>query len=414
MPSFNEYLRRRYRCPWDYISFYARWAALFRSRLERSGARADDPDALNAFLADQRGETAEWQMRQAHRALFYYAGYQDHTGSEPQGSTRSGETAPSARDEALHRLSTAIRLRHLAHRTEDVYRGWTKRFLAFTGVPEFSRIGEMHLKAFLTHLAVDRKVSAATQRQAFNSLLFFYRNVLSVPVLDLASVVRAKIGKPLPVVLSVAETRAIMEKLRGVDRLMAMIIYGAGLRLGECLSLRVKDIDFDRCCLVIKAGKGNKDRETVLPERVVDELKRHIAKARTVYDRDRARNENGVWIPDGLARKYPGSSTEWGWFWVFPSDRLSIDPDSGKVRRYHVLPGTLQRSFKLAVARAGIAKNATVHTLRHSFATHLIERGYDIRTIQELLGHSDVSTTMIYTHVATKNKLGVQSPANAL
>jgi len=414
MISFNEYLRRRYRCPWDYISFFARWADLFRSQLDRAGARTDDPDALNAFLAGQRGETAEWQMRQAHRALCYFAGYQEYAALGTRVASRSSETVPAARDEALHRLSNVIRLRHLAHRTEDAYCSWTRRFLAFTGNPGLGKIGEAHLKAFLTHLAVERKVSAATQRQAFNSLLFFYRNVLSLPVGDLASVVRAKIGRPLPVVLSVGEVRAIIGKLLGIDRLMAVIIYGAGLRLGECLALRVKDIDFDRCCLIVRAGKGNKDRETVLPERVVADLKRHLVNVRQVFERDRARRANGVWLPRALAQKYPGASTEWGWFWVFPSDRPSVDPESGTVRRYHVLPGTLQRSFKLAVARAGIAKNATVHTLRHSFATHLIERGYDIRTIQELLGHSDVSTTMIYTHVATKNKLGVQSPANAL
>jgi integron integrase len=275
-------------------------------------------------------------------------------------------------------------------------------------------MGQNHLQAFLTHLAVDLKVSAATQRQAFNALLFLFRNVLSVPMIDLESVVRAKIGKSLPVVLSVAEVRRIILHLQGIDRLMAMVIYGAGLRLNECLSLRVKDIDFDRSCLTVRAGKGNKDRETVLPDRIVGDLRRHLSAVNTVYRQDRERNVPGVWIPEALARKIPAAGTEWGWFWVFPANRLSVDPDSGVVRRFHVLPTTLQRSFKLAVARAGIAKNATIHTLRHSFATHLIERGYDIRTIQELLGHSDVSTTMIYTHVATKNKLGVSSPANDL
>jgi hypothetical protein len=194
MPSFNEYLRRRHRCPEDYISLYAGWADLFRAHLEQSGARADDQDAFNSFLASQRAGTTEWQMRQAHRALCYYAGYQDCTAPGAAGQGRSGGTTAPARDEALRHLTTAIRLRHLAHRTEDAYRGWATRFLLFTGSSQLSRIGEKHLKEFLTHLAVERKVSAATQRQAFNSMLFFFRNVLSVPVDDLASVVRAKIG----------------------------------------------------------------------------------------------------------------------------------------------------------------------------------------------------------------------------
>ncbi|OHD73044.1 MAG: integrase [Spirochaetes bacterium RBG_13_68_11] len=307
-----------------------------------------------------------------------------------------------------------MRLRHLAIRTEQAYRGWVTRFLSFAGIDKPSFINEKHLQAFLSHLAVDGKVSAATQRQAFNALLFLFRNVLSVPVLDLESVVRAKIGKHLPVVLSVNEVRQIVSHLHGIDRLMGVIIYGAGLRLSECLSLRVKDIDFDRCCLTIRSGKGDKDRETVLPERIVGELQRHLADVRLIYEQDRRNAVAGVSLPHGLARKYQGAGAEWGWFWVFPSGRLAVDPESGVVRRFHVLPTMLQRAFKLAVARGGIAKNATIHTLRHSFATHLIERGYDIRTIQELLGHSDVSTTMIYTHVATRNKLGVSSPANIL
>lgn len=306
------------------------------------------------------------------------------------------------------------KLMHLSPRTDAAYRGWVARFLVFVGTKKTSSIGDGDVGAFLSHLAVDRKVAAATQRQAFNALLFLCRHVLNVPVHCLETVVRAKVRKSLPVVLSLDEVRRVLAQLAGTQRLMATLIYGAGLRLNECLELRVKDLDFDRSCLTIRSGKGNKDRETLLPERVGGAMNAHLAKVRQLYLQDRARSIEGVALPQGLARKYPGAGTEWGWFWVFPSDRLSVDPASGLVRRYHALPTALQRSFKLAVARAGIAKNATVHTLRHSFATHLLERGYDIRTIQELLGHSDVSTTMIYTHVATKNKLGVSSPANAL
>jgi integron integrase len=386
---------------------------MYRSHLERVNAHTDDADSVNDFLAALPYLSAEWQIQQVYHSLTLYQAYQGKSNNRPTAEIRCDRPIPTTRDSALQQLSHGIRLRHLARRTEAAYRSWAGRFLSFAGVDP-SSIGQTHLQAFLTHLAVDLKVSAATQRQAFNALLFLFRNVLSVPVLDLESVVRAKIGKSLPVVLSVAEVRHVISHLQGIDRLMAIVIYGAGLRLNECLSLRVKDIDFDRSCLTVRAGKGNKDRETVLPERIVGDLQHHLAKVKAVYQQDRERKVAGVWIPEALARKLPGAGTEWGWFWVFPANRLSVDPESGVVRRFHVLPTTLQRAFKLAVARAGIVKNATIHTLRHSFATHLIERGYDIRTIQELLGHSDVSTTMIYTHVATKNKLGVSSPANDL
>jgi integron integrase len=376
--------------------------------------QVEESETFDGFLSDLKDRAAEWQVRQAHHALLLHRTYQEHHGDRSPTDTRIDNQVSHAREEILRQLSRTIRLRHLALRTETAYRGWANRFLSFAQTDTSSHFSADQLRAFLTHLAVDRKVSAATQQQALNALLFLFRYVLSVPVRDLGSVVRAKIGNHLPVVLSVDEVRRVIGHLRGVDRLMALIIYGAGLRLGECLSLRVKDIDFDRCCLMVRAGKGNKDRETVLPECVVGDLEHHLQKMRLVYQQDRARNVEGVSVPEALARKYPGAGAEWGWFWVFPSDRLSIDPVSGLVRRYHLLPTSLQRAFKLAVARAGIVKNATVHTLRHSFATHLIERGYDIRTIQELLGHADVSTTMIYTHVATRNKLGVSSPANAL
>jgi len=218
----------------------------------------------------------------------------------------------------------------------------------------------------------------------------------------------------LPVVLSLQEVRRVFQHLEGTHHLAATLIYGAGLRLKECLSLRVKDVDFDRSCLVIRSGKGGKDRQTVLPESLVVALKRHLEQVRLLYERDRRKALAGVALPGALERKCPVAGKEWSWFWVFPSGSLSIEPRTGIVRRHHLYPGTFQRAFREAVRRSGIPKHATVHTLRHSFATHLVERGYDIRTIQELLGHTDVSTTMIYTHVATRNKLGVSSPADAL
>jgi integron integrase len=267
--------------------------------------------------------------------------------------------------------------------------------------------------AFLTHLAVEKmekRIAKATQSQAFNALLFLFRNVLGQD-LDISSMaVRAKQSRRLPVVLSRQEVTALLAQLDGVYRLMARLIYGCGLRLNECLALRVKDVDFAQGCLIVRAGKGDKDRRTVLPESLVEELRRHLQDMRHLYEKDRGNGAPGVALPGALERKYPDAGKEWGWFWVFPARSLSVDPRSQVVRRHHVFPDTLQRQIKNAVRKSGLAKLVSVHTLRHSFATHLLENGYDIRTIQELLGHRNVQTTMIYTHVTSKNRLGVRSP----
>jgi integron integrase len=317
--------------------------------------------------------------------------------------------------EGLRRsLERLIRLKHLSFQTEKVYIAWTDRLVTFLAPKRAAYFTELDLKSYLSHLAVDCKVSASTQRQAFNALLFLYRNILGVQIHDLDSVTPARRPRRLPVVLTPDEVRRILSHLHGTFALIFTLIYGGGLRLGECLSLRVKDVDFSRGCLVIRSGKGNKDRETILAEKAVESLRHHLDRVRALYDRDRRRSVRGVWLPDALERKYGHAGQEWSWFWVFPSTRLSIEPRTCFVRRYHLYPTTVQKAFKTAVREAGILKHATVHALRHSFATHLVERGYDIRTIQELLGHADVSTTMIYTHVATKNKLGVTSPADSL
>jgi integron integrase len=307
-----------------------------------------------------------------------------------------------------------MRLKHLSYRTEKSYLAWIARFLTFAAPAAAGTLTEEHLKHYLSYLAVERKVAAATQKQAFNALLFLYRKVLGREILGLETVVPSHLPRRLPVVLTKEEIRAVFHHLSGVHRLIAAVIYGGGLRLEECLCLRVKDVDFARGCLVVRAGKGQKDRETVLPERVAGELQRHLLRVQALHERDRRCGIAGVWLPEALARKYTGAEKEWAWFWLFPSSKLSIDPLTGVVRRFHLYPTTLQKAFQRAVARSGLVKRATVHTLRHSFATHLVEKGYDIRTIQELLGHADVSTTMIYTHVATKNKLGVSSPLDSL
>jgi len=266
------------------------------------------------------------------------------------------------------------------------------------------------LQDFLSHLAVEKNVSASTQNQALNALVFLYRNVLGKNTENELSAVRASTRRRLPIVLTPQEIERIFECLDGVPRLMAMLIYGCGLRLQECLRLRIKDVDLEQNMVIVRSGKGDKDRRTVLPESLKDEITRHSAAVKSVYEKDRKENISGVWLPDALERKYPNAGKEWAWFWLFPAKSLSIDPYTSLVRRHHVHPASLQKTFYDALRKAGIAKQASVHTLRHSFATHLLENGYDIRTIQELLGHTNLQTTMIYTHVASKNILGVKSP----
>lgn len=266
------------------------------------------------------------------------------------------------------------------------------------------------LQDFLSYLAVDKKVSASTQNQALNAIVFLYRHVLDKDIEREISAVRARQNRRLHVVLTMQEIEKIFSGMSGINLLMAKLIYGCGLRLQECLQLRVKDIDFEQSVVIIRSGKGDKDRRNVLPEAVKEELVTHVNEIRVLYKKDKEAKLNGVQLSGALERKYPNAGKEWGWFWLFPSQSLSIDPRTNILRRHHVYHDALQRAFKKAVMKAGITKQTSVHTLRHSFATHLLENGYDIRTIQELLGHKNLQTTMIYTHVATKNILGVRSP----
>ena len=291
---------------------------------------------------------------------------------------------------------------------------WLRAFRLQNDHVAVGMLNDGHVRAFLTYLALDRHVAFATQRQAFNALLFFYRYVLEREIPSLSSSVIGHYKRKLPVVLTREEIHQVFQHLRDPYLLMARIIYGGGLRLDECLSLRVKDLNIAEGTMIVRSGKGNKDRLTLLPHALAADLRTHLDEVRHLYESDRKLEHPGVPLPGALAQKYPTAATEWAWFWVFPSQRLSFDPRTRAGGRYHAYPSSLQRWFHQAVKDSGIAKQASVHTLRHSFATHLIEDGYDIRTVQELLGHSDVSTTMIYTHVATRNKLGVISPLDRM
>lgn len=320
----------------------------------------------------------------------------------------------AAKPKLLDQVRQAIRARHYSYMTEKAYVGWIKRFIFFHDKRHPAEMGEAEIARFLSSLATDSHVSASTQNQAFNALLFLYQEILQRKVGLIEGVVRAKRPKRLPIVLTKDEVGKLLRNLTGTPWLMTMLLYGAGLRLMECCRLRVKDIDFSRNEIIIRSGKGDKDRHTVLPAAVKEPLFRHLQSVRRHHDEDLKQGLGRVALPDALERKYPNAGKEWGWQWAFPATNHYTDAVTGEKRRHHLHESVLQKAFKEARLKAGIFKPAGCHTLRHSFATHLLEDGYDIRTVQELLGHSDVSTTMIYTHVLNRGAKWVRSPADGL
>jgi integron integrase len=308
----------------------------------------------------------------------------------------------------------ALRTWHYSRRTEKAYVAWIRRYVLFHGRRHPREMGAPEVTRFLTALAVEGQVTASTQNQALSALLFLYRHVLAVELPWLDELVRARRPRRLPVVLSREEVAAVITHLRGTPKLMACLLYGGGLRLLECARLRVKDVDFAANHIVIRSGKGNRDRLTVLPRLVREPLRRHLQIVQRQHEHDVSRGAGWVELPAALGRKYPNAGREWVWQWIFPATRLYCDSETGQRRRHHLHETALQRAVRQAIREAGIAKPAGCHTFRHSFATHLLEDGYDIRTVQELLGHRDVTTTMIYTHVLNRGPGAVRSPADAL
>ncbi len=314
----------------------------------------------------------------------------------------------------MDQLRKAIRSRHYSRRTEQAYCLWVRRFVYFHHLRHPQEMGAPEINAFLTHLAVEGKVSASTQTQALSALLFLYRHVLGREIGELGDVIRARKPRHLPVVLNRDEVRAVLAHLDGDTWLVASLLYGAGLRLAECVNLRGQDIDFSRGEITVRRGKGAKDRVTMLPRSVQEPLREHLQRVRQLHEHDLAAGWGRVRLPDAVGRKYPSAAADWRWQWVFPQRRRWKNEQTGAQGRHHVHETMVQRAVKSAVDRSGVTKRAGCHTLRHSFATHLLETGYDIRTIQELLGHTDVRTTMIYTHVLNLGGLGVRSPADGL
>jgi len=421
----------------DRSPFYVRWAKEFESFLQGKPLKDRSRKDIEAFLADlrKRQGIADWQVRQAEHALrilyeLFLPQYtpERQTAVVPNGKHPSQEAIakkngfrdrviPGEVDrqfpELIEAVKTEVRTRHFSYRTENSYLDWVRRFVAFHDYADPRRLdAPAAVKTYLDYLAVERDVAASTQNQALNALVFFYGQVLKKPVGEMEEFARAKRPRRLPEVMTKDEVQRLLSKMSGITGLMAGVMYGSGLRLMECVRLRVKDIDFAQYQIMVRDGKGQKDRVTMLPERFAAHLKEHLARVKALYEQDLAQGTAGVYIWPALERKYPNAGKEWIWQYVFPAKGLSVDPRSGKVRRHHINENLVQKAVKEAAKQAAINKKISCHTLRHSFATHLLEARYDIRTVQELLGHADVATTMIYTHVLNRPGLSVKSPAD--
>lgn len=314
----------------------------------------------------------------------------------------------------LDQVRGVIRKKHYSIRTEQAYVAWIKRFIIFHGKRHPKDMGEKEISQYISHLATDKQVAASTQNQALNAIVFLYKHVLRIELGDFGPMERSRRPEKLPTVMTKTEVGRVLAAMSDTHGLMAKLLYGCGLRLMECVRLRVKDIEFEQNQLIVRDGKGMKDRSTMLPEQLKPFLSEHLRRVKILHEEDIKRGFGEVHLPFALERKYPNAAKEWGWQYVFPSERISKDPRSGKMRRHHINESGLQRAVRKAARSVGLTKPVSPHTFRHSFATHLLEVGYDIRTVQELLGHKDVSTTMVYTHIINKGGMGVQSPLDML
>ena len=421
--NFGEYLLKSQIVLEKYAPHYVRWVRRFLAEVP-ARAEVTLADRITIFLDNLRGKAPDWQMDQAEKAIrLYFSNYRNGNGCSQAKpvphSTPVGDGLVRKLD-AIQAARELMRLRHYSYTTEQTYVAWIERFFAYLrsrgqpGANEGWRLDSSCVKDFLAQLAIKHKVAASTQNQAFNALLFLFREVLKMDWGDWGGGVRAQRGRRLPVVLSEEEVLSVLSKLQGTAQLMAELIYGGGLRVMECCRLRVKDLDFDNNLIFVREGKGDKDRSTILPQSVKAKLLPHLERVKKLHEEDLAAGVGEVWLPNALDRKYPNAPKEWAWQYVFPSKTLSTDPRGGKVRRHHVSDNAIQTAVRAAVKAAGIAKPASVHTLRHSFATHMLLHGVDIRQIQDYLGHANVETTMIYTHVVKDMRAPATSPLDLM
>lgn len=418
LPEFQAFLLDKKLVPEKNVFFFALWASKFfdfAGKKQLSSAEYQE-NAVIEFIEtlETNPNCTEWQIRQASDAirLFYF----HYRGLVPVHV--SATKSVDSKAEVVEEAKRLIRLKHYSYSTEKTYLQWINRFWEYTKQTAKKEcpavLDAEDCKNFLSHLALKEKVSASTQNQAFNALLFLFRNVLCREIDNLSDTVRAKRGQKLPVVFSVEEVKRLLDCLNGRDLLIAGLLYGSGLRLMELARLRVKDIDMDLNTLTVRSGKGDKDRTTILPAAVKGQLQEHLKDVKQLQEKDLSLGHGDVHLPDALNRKYPNAGKEWAWQYVFPAGNLSVDPRSGRVGRHHITDAAVQSIVKKAIRNAGIPKHGSVHTLRHSFATHLLMNGVNIREVQELLGHKNVETTMIYTHVLRDMSHAPKSPLDAL
>jgi len=419
LPEFQRFLLGKELALEKYVSFYALRVSQFLAFTNRH-AENDLQALIHEFL--ERLKTKEnvndGLVKQAQDAIqLYLYHYKDGIRYREIRFGLANEGALSSTTNVLADMKHLIRVRHYSYSTEQTYLDWARRFLDYMSKDKKTNVAEydgVDVKSFLSHLALRHKVSSSTQNQAFNALLFLFREVLGQNLGDLSGTVRAKRGVRLPVVLTVEEVKALLSQLSGRSLLIGQLLYGSGLRLMECARLRVKDVDFDGNLVYVRSGKGDNDRTTILPKSARERLRNHLAQVKLIHDKDLAEGHGEVHLPDALSRKYPKAGKEWAWQYVFPAQNLSVDPRSGKIRRHHISDKAIQSAIGRAIRGAGIPKHATVHTLRHTFATHLLMNGVNIREVQELLGHKNVETTMIYTHVLRDMIHAPKSPLDVI
>ena len=415
LEKFERFLHGKSSIKENRQAFYILWIRRYLDFI-KSADQMPPPQRLPAFLKHLRlqKEYADWQINQAMDSVQFYEHVFLTQCYGNNNNDMSKVAPPKSWNEAVTEVTDMIRLRHYSRSTERNYTYWAKQFATFVHPKQPAQVDTTDAKRFLTNLAIKKGVSASTQNQAFNALLFLFQHVLRSDYSNLSDTPRAKHKSKMPVVLSREEVAELFNCMDGICLLIARMIYGCGFRVLECMRLRVKDIDFYTGSITIRSGKGEKDRITMLPESLRSPLINHLSQVKSVYERNLKKGLANVILPDALAAKYPNAGTDWAWQWVFPARSHYADQNTGEIYRHHLHQSVIQKAVKEACRKSGIAKNATVHTLRHSFATHLLENGYDIRTVQELLGHKNVNTTMIYTHVLNKGPMGIRSPLDYL